>query len=54
MSTTCFKVATFNVNSIRSRIPVVIDRLREHGPDVLCPSDHTPVVAEFNPDRRIS
>jgi exodeoxyribonuclease III len=36
MSTNRFKVATFNVNSVRSRIPVVIDWLHEHGPDVLC------------------
>jgi exodeoxyribonuclease-3 len=31
-----FKVATFNVNSIRSRMPIVLDWLRDRGPDVLC------------------
>lgn len=31
-----FKVATFNVNSIRSRLPIVLDWLREHAPDALC------------------
>ena len=36
MSTTPFKVATFNVNSIRSRMPIVLDWLRENEPDVLC------------------
>jgi exodeoxyribonuclease-3 len=36
MSPTPFKVATFNVNSIRSRMPIVIDWLRKHEPDVFC------------------
>jgi len=36
MSPTPFKVATFNVNSIRSRMPIVLDWLREHEPDALC------------------
>lgn len=31
-----FKVATFNVNSIRSRMPIVLDWLREREPEVLC------------------
>jgi len=31
-----FKLATFNVNSIRSRIHIVIPWLRENKPDVLC------------------
>jgi exodeoxyribonuclease III len=29
------KIATFNVNSIRRRLPVVLDWLRQHEPDVL-------------------
>ena len=29
------KIATFNANSIRSRIPIVLDWLNEHSPDVL-------------------
>jgi exodeoxyribonuclease-3 len=31
-----FKIATYNVNSIRSRLPVVMGWLREHAPDVFC------------------
>lgn len=30
------KVATWNVNSLRVRLPHVLDWLNEHGPDVLC------------------
>lgn len=30
------KVASFNVNSLRARLPVVMDWLTEHKPDVLC------------------
>ncbi|WP_447975483.1 exodeoxyribonuclease III [Nitrospira sp. Kam-Ns4a] len=30
------KLATFNVNSIRRRLPVVLDWLARHQPDVLC------------------
>lgn len=31
-----FRVATYNVNSIRSRLPVVIGWLKDNRPDVLC------------------
>lgn len=31
-----FKIATYNVNSIRSRLSIVMGWLREHSPDVLC------------------
>ena len=31
-----FRIATYNVNSIRSRIPIVIPWLRVNQPDVLC------------------
>lgn len=31
-----FKVATYNVNSVRSRLHIVIPWLRENSPDVLC------------------
>jgi exodeoxyribonuclease-3 len=31
-----FKVATFNVNSLRARLPIVLDWLVREGPDVLC------------------
>lgn len=30
------KIATFNVNSIRSRLPIVIDWLNRNKPDILC------------------
>jgi exodeoxyribonuclease-3 len=30
------KIATFNVNSIRRRIPLVLDWISEHKPDVMC------------------
>ncbi len=31
-----WKIATFNVNGIRARLPIVQDWLRAHQPDVLC------------------
>ncbi len=43
------RIATFNVNSIRTRLPVVLDWLRQHRPDVFClqetktPDDHFPL-----------
>src|SRR5438128_7299409 len=30
------KIATFNVNSLRKRLPLVLDWLQHHKPDVLC------------------
>ncbi len=30
------RIATFNVNSIRTRLPVVLDWLRRYSPDILC------------------
>lgn len=30
------KIATFNVNSLRKRLPLVLDWLEKHRPDVLC------------------
>jgi len=33
---THFRIATYNVNSIRSRLPIVTAWLAEHRPDVLC------------------
>jgi exodeoxyribonuclease-3 len=30
------KVATYNVNSIRQRLPIVLDWISEHKPDVMC------------------
>jgi len=31
-----WKLATFNVNGIRARLPVVVDWITSHKPDVLC------------------
>jgi len=31
-----FKIATYNVNSLRSRLPIVIEWLEAHRPDILC------------------
>ena len=31
-----FKVATFNANSIRARLPIVQEWLKDHAPDLLC------------------
>ena len=33
---TAFKVATFNTNSIRTRIPIIMDWLEQERPDILC------------------
>ena len=30
------KIATFNANSLRKRLPVVLDWLQQHRPDILC------------------
>lgn len=31
-----FKIATWNINSVRLRMPLVLRYLKSHGPDVLC------------------
>lgn len=36
MSADLFKVATYNANSIRSRMPLILDWLGRESPDVLC------------------
>ena len=30
------KIASFNVNSLRARLPIVLDLLEKHAPDILC------------------
>ena len=46
-----FSLATWNINSVRLREPLVLKLLAEHGPDVLClqecksPVDKIPVEA---------
>jgi exodeoxyribonuclease-3 len=42
------KIATFNVNSIRMRLPIVLRWLEQHSPDVLCLQE-TKVQDEFFP-----
>ncbi len=41
------KVATFNVNSLRKRLPIVQDCLRKHKPDVLCLQETKVQDSEF-------
>ncbi len=42
-----FKIATYNVNSIRSRLHIVIPWLRENRPDVLCMQETKVEDAKF-------
>ena len=44
---TMFKIATYNVNSIRSRLHIVIPWLRENRPDVLCMQETKVEDAKF-------
>lgn len=41
------RVASFNVNSIRSRLGIVLDWLAAHQPDVLCVQETKVIDAEF-------
>jgi exodeoxyribonuclease-3 len=41
------KVASFNVNSLRARLPVVLGWLGEHRPDVLCVQETKVQDADF-------
>lgn len=41
------KIATYNVNSIRKRLPLVLDWLRLHQPDVMCLQETKVQDAEF-------
>lgn len=41
------KVATFNVNSIRKRLPIVLDWLQAYRPDVMCLQETKVVDADF-------
>jgi exodeoxyribonuclease-3 len=44
------KIATFNVNSIRKRLPIVLDWLQEHRPDALCLQETKVQDSEFPAD----
>jgi exodeoxyribonuclease-3 len=50
MPESIFRVATFNANSIRSRLPLILDWLREHQPDVVCFQETKVQDAEFPAD----
>jgi exodeoxyribonuclease-3 len=41
------KIASFNVNSLRARLPVVVQWLSEHQPDVLCVQETKVQDADF-------
>jgi len=41
------KIATFNVNSLRKRLPIVLDWLNHHRPDVLCLQETKVQDADF-------
>jgi exodeoxyribonuclease III len=41
------KVATYNVNSIRQRLPIVLDWIGEHKPDVMCLQETKVQDADF-------
>jgi exodeoxyribonuclease-3 len=45
-----FKVATFNVNSVRARIPIVTDWLKKECPDVLCLQETKTPDSDFPAD----
>nr|WP_238472772.1 endonuclease/exonuclease/phosphatase family protein [Desulforamulus profundi] len=42
-----FKVATFNVNSIRSRKEILLEWLKENKPDVICLQETKVMDADF-------
>jgi exodeoxyribonuclease-3 len=42
-----FKIATWNINSVRLRMPIVLRYLASHGPDVLCLQETKCRDAEF-------
>jgi exodeoxyribonuclease-3 len=44
------KIATYNVNSIRRRLPIVLDWLRTHQPDVMCLQETKVQDADFPVD----
>jgi exodeoxyribonuclease-3 len=44
------KIATYNVNSIRRRLPIVLDWIGEHKPDVMCLQETKVQDADFPAD----
>ena len=47
VQSTTLKVATFNVNSLRKRVAIVLDWLEKHQPDVLCLQETKVQDSEF-------
>ena len=47
------KVASFNVNSIRARLPIVLDWIKSQSPDILCLQE-TKVIDELFPEKIFS
>jgi len=45
------KVASFNANSIRSRLPIVLKWLKEHKPDILCVQETKVQDVDFPQER---
>jgi|TARA_B100000809_G_scaffold222592_1_gene231684 exodeoxyribonuclease-3 len=43
----CWKIATWNVNSIRTRLPLILQWLKEHNPDVVCLQETKVEDAQF-------
>ncbi|MEE9614560.1 MAG: exodeoxyribonuclease III, partial [Thermodesulfobacteriota bacterium] len=41
------KVASFNANSIRARLPIIVEWLREESPDLLCVQETKVVDSDF-------
>jgi exodeoxyribonuclease-3 len=44
------KIATYNVNSVRRRLPIVLDWLSENKPDVMCLQETKVQDADFPTD----
>jgi len=44
---TRLRVATFNANSVRARLPIILEWLAQHRPDVLCLQETKVADAEF-------
>lgn len=47
------KIATYNVNSIRRRLPIVLDWLAVHKPDVMCLQETKIQDQDFPVDAKI-
>ena len=41
------RIATFNANSVRSRLPIILEWLKENSPDILCIQETKAVDSDF-------